>query len=441
MMRARCPLALVLTMNCGGLLHFCVWPSRLVAKEGEMWPGRGLTGGNSQARKDVLRLGARRVRKCAQMVREAAAGERALEPVLGFLATHEACPQCAEAVLRLTEYRGFEIGATAGLNLAQWSREFLGCKQLEDRGSEYWVRAETLYAYYLRHTDADSAVAHWQAAMRSVSAISLRERADAYRKGAFVFAELGDWDEARQHVREAQRLHKMADLEGHEIPDVERYLGAVDVAEMYVEVSAVYHGSSADLQLAADAGRRLLDTTDPKDAPRTWLCGTSNFLAVAVCGWRLKLNVLSPEEVTCKIEDLLKTQVPPQNILSVYLRWLWCLAVGEQEGFSRRVRRRLDGVRSALVADGRYQEAMRVLLDAAWIGAYRGRYRPQRERWVEDSADLLRLGSRAGIDEAVLTSWDQACKAGSISSALAASVFRDFRGLPPGVECPSIALF
>jgi hypothetical protein len=206
----------------------------------------------------------------------------------------------------------------------------------------------------------------------------------------------------------ARRLHEKADSANQDVPDAERYLGAVDVAEMYVEVSAVYMGTAADLKTAADAGQRLLGTLTPIDAPRTWLWGTNNFLAVAVCGWRLGLHVLSPEEVTRKIEDLLKTQVRPQNILSVYLRWLWCLAMGEREGLSRRIRRRLDGVRAALVADGRYQEAVRVLLDAAWIDAYRGRYRPVKERWTQDSADLLRLGKQAGIDEEVLVHWARA---------------------------------
>ncbi len=223
-----------------------------------MWPSRGLTGGNSQSRKDLLRLGARRVRRCAQMVREAASGERDLVSVLSALAAIGPCSQCVDAVLRLAEYHGFEIGATAGLELAKWAREFIDSEIPEKQFPEDRLRAETLSAYYLRHTDTDDAVTTWRTAMRGASEISLRERADAYRRGAYILTEAGDFEEARRHVREARRLHKLADRTLQRIHDAERYLGAIDVAEMYVEASAVYQGRPADLRTAARAGRRLL---------------------------------------------------------------------------------------------------------------------------------------------------------------------------------------
>ncbi len=407
-----------------------------------MWPARGLTGGNSQSRKDLLRLSARRVRRCAQMIREAASGERDLVSVLSALTAIGPCSQCVDAVLRLAEYRGFEIGAAAGLELAKWAREFIDSGIPEKQFPGNRLRAETLSAYYLRHTDIDDAVTNWRTAMRGASEeISLRERADACRRGAYILAEAGDLEEARRHVREARRLHKLADRTLQRIHDAERYLGAINVAEMFVEVSAIYYGRPADLRTAARAGRRLLEQTDPKETPRTWLCGTINFLAVAVCGWRLELDVLSPEEVAGKTEELLESHIRPQNVLSVYLRWLWCLAIGEREGLSRRVRRRLDGVRGALVADGRCFEAVRVLLDAAWIDAYRGRYRPRQESWSQGAAELLRLGSRAGIEDEILSDWSQACAEGWISAELAETVFRELRGLPPGLRYRSITLY
>ena len=121
-------------------------------------------------------------------------------------------------------------------------------------------------------------------------------------------------------------------------------------------------------------------------------------------------------------------------------RWIWCLAKGESHGLDRRIRRRLRRVWEALVADGRYLEATRVILDTAWIDAYRGRHQPKREQWIDQAGDLLRLGRKARVDEDVLAHWQQACTAGWVSSELAERVFLGVRGLPQGVRCKAISL-
>jgi hypothetical protein len=350
---------------------------------------------------DPLRLPFRRGRKCTQAIRQVARGERAFvgleEALRGTPCGGRGCTQCAEAALRLAEHLGFELGPSGGLAVAKWTSDYVaGIDATERQG--YVLRALSLIAQFLRQTDTAMALKILDEAAAHEAMAPVREKADYQRRAAVVLAEGGRLEAARQAVVRARALHEAADEVGL-VVDPERGLAAVDAAEMFVEGVAAYSGEPADLARAMRAGERALKTIPVAQAPRSFAAVTANLLAVAVTAWRIGSEAVSGVELVQWLEDRFPgLETASRDAASTNVRWLWTLAVGEQEGYSERVRSRVKYVRSSLIAQGRWRDVVDLEIDVLWMMAY-GKGPARRRQMTPVAAGLSRAVRKAALGE------------------------------------------
>lgn len=368
---------------------------------------------------DVLSLGRGRRKNCVELVRKAARGDLA-DDVWQALAGHR-CAECGDGLLRMAEHVAFKDGPEAGLDIVETA-------SVARLSAELKCRSLALQAYLCRHADSALALSLWREAVEMNA--SVREHADAWRRGAFPLAEASEFQEARSALLKARRLHGLADRVAPPV-DAERYLGAVDVGVVYVEVSAYYLGQAADLRRAVRAGVRVLNTIDYGDAPRTWLAGLANLLAAVVCAWRVGLSLdVRPAEVA-SLADAAQRAVPRTSAAAVNLRWLRALALAETYGLTPQTLGMFERVRRALAAQGRFHDAVRVLLDVVWFDAYGfGGGSPDQTTWVERADQVLRYARRHGkLDLELLSQWRDACRHGVVEAPLMDRLMYDVRGL------------
>lgn len=368
-------------------------------------------------RTDLLGFGRGRRKNCVEAVRKAARKE--LEDVWAVLQGHR-CLRCGDALLRLAEQVAFNEGAEAGLDVVEKADVAPLAVDLE-------CRSLALRAYLLRHRDSARGLSLWAAALATEAPV--REHADAWRRGAFVLADAGSFGAARSALLNARRLHVLADRVSP-IIETERYLGAVDVGVVYVEVSAYYLGCPADLRVAIGAGVRVLRTVDYGDAPRTWLAGLTNFLGAIVCAWRAGLTLdLEPPEIL-RLVEAGQRAVPRSSLADICLRWLRALALSHMHGLTPRTLGMFERAHRALIAEGRSRDATRVLLDIVWFDAYGlGSGVPDQAVWVHRATRIIQLAQHGRTDTALLIEWLEACRNGVVEGDLMERLMYEVRGV------------
>lgn len=281
---------------------------------------------------------------------------------------------------------------------------------IEEQG--YVLRAMSLIAQFLRQTDSATALQVLKEAKAHQAMAPIREKADHQRRAAVVLAQAGRLKASRRAVFQARALHEAADEAGLTV-DPERGLAAVAAAEMFIEGAIAYTDEPADLAGVARAGERALKTIAVTEAPRSFAAVMANLLAVAVTAWRMGHEAVSGGELVRWIEDRFPgLETKSRDAASTNVRWLWSLAVGEQEGFSERVRSRVKYVRSSLIAQGRWRDVVDLEIDVLWMMAY-GKSPARRRRMVPVAAGLARAVRKAALGQeyrSLVERIEQACR-------------------------------
>jgi hypothetical protein len=378
---------------------------------------------------DVLRLPWRRSRGCCQRIREVARGDLAFDDLPSALSASScdgrACSQCGEAALRLVDHTGWNEGHESALRVARWA-----AGHVEELSQDFRLRARGAVAFYLRSLDGDAAVRSLAEACVLVDGASTRERADHYRRSAYVLAEVGLVDAARQAVHRARDLHASGEAAGEPMSDRERDVWEVAVAEMYVEIAVAYLGTHpVDYQRAFQAGREALQSIPARQAPRTFEALVVNLSGLVVTAWRSGVETIDPLEVVREIERVFSFDSRRSDPASTSMRWLWVLCVGQAEGLTSRVRNRLRYVRAGLIAQQRWQDLLWLELDVLWIGAYRSGGRMSRSSLVEVAQKARRAARQAHIDVTAIETFARACRRQDLLSREVMSALFGLRGL------------
>ena len=359
---------------------------------------------------DALRLSARRVPACAQVFREVAAGnldDFSLPQLEARLAATRCagrgCRVCGDAALRLVGYLAWHRGAETGLDLARWTRRYLAPLDQPD----FKLRVEDFLAFLLRHSSTEDSLAALAMSSAYVESSPPEERAYHYAQAAYVHAEAGRFDEARQSVRLSRDLFADGGPD-----DPERGPAWAALADTYTEVSAVYCGHEAQLLDAFRHALLALPQVDDELAPRTCAALTTNLVATFVTATRTGVADIDPGVVLTELEGLFDFSSRRSDPYATNFRWMWTLCKAMTDGFSLAVRNRLRNTRHGLLLQGRTRDLLFFELDVFWLVCYR----PRLPRGANLSAALEHVERallKAGQSTDVLAPVRQALRGGT----------------------------